>query len=164
MSDAPHSEDADAEGGVAPGAGPRTRVDPSVDGAPRAEPARERARSGVRVWVREIGRRTVTGARKATPYGILGFLAASAMAPVAAPALGGGAEFGAALNQLGGMGGNYLAEVMMQTAGRLRDDREAAGPITTEEWRDALAAALGPRLQASDEQGRELRPEVARVL
>jgi WD40 repeat protein len=131
---------------------------------PEPDAARERARGGVRGWVRGVGSRTAGGVRKATPYGILALLAASAVAPVAAPSLGGSAEFTAALNQLGGMGGNYLAEVMMTTAERMRQQPSTTGEIPLEEWRDALAEALTPRLQAADEQSRALRAEVGRVL
>jgi WD40 repeat protein len=102
--------------------------------------------------------------RKATPYGILAFLTASALAPVAAPSLGGSAEFAAVLNQLGGMGSNYLTEVMTDTAQRLRHGHDAPAELSVQEWRDALAEALAPRLSASDEQARELRVEVGRVL
>lgn len=140
-------------------AGPR-------EGAGPGQAAREQARLGVRGWVRGAGARTAAGARKATPYGILAFLTASALAPVAAPSLGGGPEFTAALNQLGGMGGNYLAEVMTQTAERMRQQggEGPAGAITEQEWRDALAEALTPRLEATDEAAAELRGEVGRIL
>src|ERR1043166_7129765 len=88
----------------------------------------DRARSGIRSWVRAAG----TGVRRATPYAILAFLSASAVAPVAGAALGAPAEFSAALNQLGGMGSNYLADALASTAARA-DDRD---------WRDAVAGEL----------------------
>jgi WD40 repeat protein len=86
---------------------------------------------------------------------------------VAAPSLGGSAEFAAALNQIGGMGGNYLAEVMMTTAERMRQQPSGTGSngeISLEQWRDALAEALTPRLEAAGEQSRALRAEVGQVL
>ncbi|MGI5212180.1 AAA family ATPase [Plantactinospora sp. CA-290183] len=128
------------------------------DDGPRPA-AVERARRGVREWVRSAGRRTGAGVRAATPYGILAFLAASAVAPVAGAGLGASGAFGAALDQVGGLGSNYLADVLAGTAERMRGRR-----ATEEQWRDAVAEALLPRLETADERGRLLRAEVAEVL
>ncbi|WP_433381204.1 NACHT and WD repeat domain-containing protein [Actinoplanes sp. CA-142083] len=96
----------------------------------------ERARNGIRSWVRATG----SGVRRATPYAILAFLSASAVAPIAGAALGAPAEYSAALNQLGGMGSNYLADALASTAAR----------SPGEEWRDAVAEELLARLEAGD--------------
>src|SRR5262245_13524969 len=96
----------------------------------------DRARSGIRSWVRAAG----SGVRRATPYTILAFLSASAMAPIAGAALGAPAEYAAALNQLGGMGSNYLADALAATAARVSD----------QEWRDAVASELLDRLDGGD--------------
>jgi WD40 repeat protein len=118
------------------------------------EPA-ARARSAVRSWVRAAG----SGLRRATPYGIVAFLAASAVAPVAGAALGAPAEYAAALGQLGGMGSNYLADTLMSAA-----DRARGSATSEEEWRDAIAAELLTRLEAGDERSAALREEVAALL
>ncbi|MFF5288570.1 nSTAND1 domain-containing NTPase [Paractinoplanes globisporus] len=98
----------------------------------------ERARSGIRSWVRATG----TGMRRATPYAILAFLSASAVAPIAGAALGAPADYAAALNQLGGMGSNFLADALATTAARLETgDRD---------WRDEIAGELLARLETGD--------------
>lgn len=111
----------------------------------------QRARDGVRAWVRSAS----SGLRRASPYSIVAFLAAAAVAPVAGAALGVSNEMSAALGQLGGMGSNYLSDALAGTAERLRGD------ASTEELRDALAAELAVRLDAG-ESG--LRDEIASVL
>ncbi|BEL12131.1 hypothetical protein Q0Z83_103220 [Actinoplanes sichuanensis] len=131
---------------------------------PERPAAIQRARAGVRSWVRAAGRRTRSGLRSASPYAILAFLTASAVAPVAGAGLGASDAFAVALDQLGGLGGNYLADTLNETAKRLRaQDPEAAG-WSEEQWRDAIAADLLPRLAAADERGRALHEEVSRVL
>jgi WD40 repeat protein len=125
-------------------------VKPAPD---RGDTPRARAQRGVRAWARAAG----SGVRAATPYGIFAFLTASALAPVAVPALGLSGEFAAALGQLGGMGTNYLTDVLTGAAGRLRDTRPE---LTPEEWRDALAEALVPSLASSA----GLRAEVGELL
>ncbi|WP_285680964.1 hypothetical protein [Actinoplanes sp. NBRC 103695] len=110
-----------------------------------------RARDGVRAWVRSAG----AGLRRASPYGIVAFLAAAAVAPVAGAAFGVSNEMSAALGQLGGMGSNYLSDALSTTAERLRGD------ASTEELRDALASELITRLEAGDTG---LRDEIASVL
>src|SRR5690242_2699362 len=96
----------------------------------------DRARSGIRSWVRATG----SGVRRATPYGILAFLSASAMASIAGAALGAPAESAAALTQLGGMGSNYLADAIAATAARASE----------QDWRDSVADELLVRLEAGD--------------
>ncbi|GAA4590985.1 WD40 repeat protein [Actinoplanes octamycinicus] len=130
---------------------------PEPDATP--DPA-ERARAGVRAWVRESGRRTRQRLRGASPYAILAFLTASAVAPVAGAGLGASAAFTVVLAQLGGLGSNFLADILAGTAQRLR----GTGPITEQQWRDAVAADLLPALAAGDEESRRLRAEVSAVL
>ncbi|MDI6101353.1 AAA family ATPase [Actinoplanes sp. NEAU-A12] len=126
--------------------------------------AAERARDGVRAWVRSTGRRTRSGLRSASPYAILAFLTASVVAPVAGAGLGASEAFSAALDQVGGLGSNFLADTLNDTAKRLRDQDPDAAGRTGEQWRDAIAADLLPRLAAADEQSRALHEEVSRVL
>jgi WD40 repeat protein len=113
----------------------------------------ERSRTAVRSWVRTAG----SGLRKATPYGIVAFLAASAVAPVAGVALGATGEYSAALGQLGGMGSNYLSDALMSASDRLR----GTSGTTDEQWREAVAGELLARLEAGDT---ELRDEIAALL
>lgn len=120
--------------------------------ATRVSPA-ERARSGVRRWIRSAG----TGLRRASPYGILAFLAASALAPVAGSALGAPGEFSAVLGQLGNMGGNYLADALASAAERLSGSSE-------DDWRDAVSAELQARLEAGDAGLREELAELLRAV
>ncbi|AEV87798.1 putative WD repeat-containing protein [Actinoplanes sp. SE50] len=120
----------------------------------------ERARAGVRSWVRESGRRGRARLRSAGPYAILAFLTASAVAPVAGAGLGVPGAFAMALAQLGGLGSNYLADVLAGTAQRMR----GGGPITEQQWRDAVADELLPLLTAGDERGGRLQAEVSAVL
>jgi hypothetical protein len=112
----------------------------------------------VRAWVCDAGRRAGAGLAVATPYGILAFLTASAVAPVAA-SLGTGGELTVVLDQLGGMGSGYLADVLAGTAQRMR-----AGDGTAERWRDELAAELLRRLEAGGSGAEALRDEMAQVL
>ncbi|MEU4164033.1 hypothetical protein [Actinoplanes sp. NPDC026670] len=103
----------------------------------------QRSKSGIRSWVRTAG----SGLRRAGPYGILAFLTASAVAPVAGAALGVPAAFAVVLGQLGGMGSNYLADVLAGTATQLTDGTEEP---SEEQWREAIAADLLARLEAGD--------------
>lgn len=111
--------------------------------------------------MRETGRRTGAGIRTATPYGILAFLTASAVAPVVGASLGTSGEVSAALNQLGGMGGNNLADTLSGVANRLRERDTAPSP---NEWRDAVAQALQPLLAADGERAEGLRADVGQLL
>ncbi|MEU4237696.1 AAA family ATPase [Actinoplanes sp. NPDC026619] len=102
--------------------------------------AADRARAGIRAWVGAAG----SGLRRASPYAILAFLAASAVAPVAGAALGAPAAFEAVLSQLGGMGGNFTADALARAAARMRVNG------TDDGWRDAIAGELLARLDDGD--------------
>jgi hypothetical protein len=108
----------------------------------------ERARSGIREWVRQTGHNL----RSATPYGIVAALAASAVAPVAAASIGAGPEFAAVLGQLGNIGGNFLADLLAGTARTLKDRND---------WRDAIETGLAAALEAGNPG---LRDETAALL
>ncbi|MEU4157519.1 AAA family ATPase [Actinoplanes sp. NPDC026670] len=131
---------------------------------PDGPAAIQRARAGVRSWVRAAGQRTRSGLRSASPYAILAFLTASAVAPIAGAGLGASDAFTVALDQVGGLGSNFLADTLNETAKRLREQDPKATGWTEEQWRDAIAADLLPRLAAADERGRALHDEVSRVL
>ena len=119
----------------------------------------ERARAGIRAWVRAAGRRAGEGLWSATPYGIVALLAASAVAPIAGVALGATGEFAAALGQLGGVGSNYLSDSLYATARRMRGSEP-----TIDEWRDAVAGELLARLESGDERAIALRDELGALL
>jgi WD40 repeat protein len=127
----------------------------------RSEASVERARRGVRRWVVEFGGRVGAGARTATPYGILAFLTASAVAPVVGAGLGTSEVATAALDQLGGLGSNYLADVLAGAAQRMPAQGGRSGD---DRWRDAIAEALQPLLVGQDERGHGLRTEVSQIL
>ncbi|MGH8905495.1 MAG: DNA-binding protein [Egibacteraceae bacterium] len=120
-----------------------------------AEPVEE----GIRGWVRSLSSATSCGVRRLTPAGIAAFLAASAVAPIALPLLGvaAGPALAALIGQLGGMGGGYLAGVLIDVRDRMR--RDGRPDLTVEQLRDALAVELAARM---DEEG--LRAEVAHLL
>ncbi|WFE27596.1 hypothetical protein O7623_31040 [Solwaraspora sp. WMMD791] len=123
--------------------------------------AAEQARRGVRDWVRAGARRAGQGLRGATPYGVLAFLAGSALAPIAASGFGVGGLLGATLDQLGQVGGGYLADVLGETA------RRAGGRSRDEQLlREALGQELLARLTADDDDGRSaaLGAEIGRLL
>ncbi|GFJ94094.1 AAA family ATPase [Phytohabitans rumicis] len=124
---------------------------------PGQDAAVERARGGVRAWVRSAGLR----ATRTTPYTVLALLVAAAVAPVAAVTLGAGAAYTALLGQLGAIGAGHFGALLSETANRVR--RRTPQP-TVEQWRDAVAEALGPVLAADDERARALRAEVSQVL
>ncbi|GAB7045559.1 AAA family ATPase [Catenuloplanes indicus] len=118
--------------------------------------AAERARQGLRAWVRDAGRQ----AQRAGPYAVLALVTASAIAPVAAVALQLPAAFAAALGQIGGIGVGVLTDTLTRTARRFQ-----GRPAPSEErWRAAIAAELEPLLASDGENGRALRAEVARLL
>ena len=126
--------------------------------------APEQARRGVRNWVREAGRTPARVLRSASPYGILAFLTASAVAPVAGSGLGASGAFAAALDQLGNIGGDHLADVLSHAARRIHAERSAGRWREPGRWRDAIADALLPRLEAQDHEARALREEVGELL
>ncbi|GAB7044553.1 MULTISPECIES: nSTAND1 domain-containing NTPase [Catenuloplanes] len=118
--------------------------------------AADRARQGLRAWVRDAGRQ----AQRAGPYAVLALVTASAIAPVAAVALQLPAAFAAALGQIGGIGVGVLTDTLTRTARRFRGRPEPSEP----EWRAAIAAELEPLLASDGENGRALRAEVGRLL
>ncbi|MFI5842671.1 WD40 repeat domain-containing protein [Catenuloplanes sp. NPDC051500] len=117
--------------------------------------AADDARRGLRAWVRGAAR----SVRRAGPYAILAFLAASAIAPVAAAALQLPAAFAAALGQIGGIGVGVLTDTLARTARRF----QGRAPSESE-WRAAIAEELQPLLAVDDETGRALREELGRLL
>jgi len=121
-------------------------------------------RGGITSAVRAGGQLRTLG-----PTALVSFLFAAAFAPFLAPLLGhlsGGAleaELGTALNQLGGMGGGYLGEVLSKTADRMRGDD--GGALTEEQLRRQLAEALQSALgEAAGEARSGLRAELSVVL
>jgi hypothetical protein len=99
------------------------------------------------------------------------FLAAAAFAPLLVPVTGlvSGdtveGEVAAILNQLGGLGGGYLAALLTSVTERMRRD-EAGGsePATPEAIRESLAAAIQEALDAPGDAGSGMRAEVSAAL
>ncbi len=104
-----------------------------------------RMRAGIADAVRKGGQ--LAGQR---PSVLAAFLAAAAFAPFIAPATPGLAEVTILLNQLGGLGGGYLAAVLASAA-----ERDKPGD---------LAEKIRAGLEADGEQGAGLRAEVSSVL
>jgi len=147
---------ADQDGAAADGAAGSDGA--GSGGAGQAGDATAQARRGVRDWVRAAARRSGARLSDVTPYGILAFLTASALAPIAA-GIGAGGLLAAAVEQLGQIGGGYLSEALIDTADRMRGRR-----ATEAQWRDALAEELLARLADEGEQSQAIRAELGELL
>jgi WD40 repeat protein len=127
-----------------------------------------RAQDSVREWVTSAGAGGRASRRWVVPLAATATVAAAACAPVVWPLLlasgtgGGAAVVGAALSQVGGVGGGLLAEAVIRAWDRLRaGGRPGAGQA---ELRDALAAELEAGLTLETPAAAALRDEVAGVL
>ena len=109
--------------------------------------------------MRQSGQRAAAGARAATPYSVIAFLAASALAPVAGALLGATGELAIVLGQLGGVGSNYLADTLHSVAQRMDPAH-----VEPDEWRDATAADLLARMSHDDAAAAALRDEIGLIL
>src|SRR5215468_8319254 len=111
-----------------------------------------RMRDGITRAVRSGGQLSGLG-----PSALVSFLAAAAFAPFLVPLVGHGiggvaeGEIGAALSQLGAVGGGYFAELLTKAAERTRRRGvPVGGPVAEATIRDDLAAVIG---EALDEPG-----------
>jgi len=119
-------------------------------------------RAGVAEAVRAGGQ-----VRKLTPAALVSFLAAAALTPLLVPLIGGmgGGEVGAALTQLGGVGGGYLAGLLSGVVERAqRSAREGGEAVSGDRIRAGLAEVIRRELAAPGEAGAGLRGEVSVVL
>jgi WD40 repeat protein len=123
-------------------------------------------RDGITRAVRSGGQLSGLG-----PSALVSFLAAAAFAPFLGPLIGHGlggvaeGEIGAALSQLGAVGGGYFAELLTKAAERTRRRRvPAGGPVAEAVIRDDLAAVISEALDAPGEAGAGLRAEVSGIL
>ena len=123
-------------------------------------------RDGITRAVRSGGRLSSLG-----PSALVSFLAAAAFAPFLVPLVGHGiggvaeGEIGAALSQLGAVGGGYFAELLTKAAERTRRRGvPVGGPVAEATIRDDLAAVIGEALDAPGEAGAGLRAEVSGIL
>src|SRR5205814_5588885 len=74
-------------------------------------------------------------------------------------------EIGAALSQLGAVGGGYFAELLTKAAERTRRRRvPAGGPVAEAAIRNDLAGVIREALDAPGETGAGLRAEVSGIL
>ena len=144
-------------------------VDPSTGrGASVPAELRCRAQDSIRGWVISSDARTRASRSWAVPLAATAAVAAAACAPVVWPLLvaaGAGtgvAVVGAALTQIGGVGGGLLSEAVIRGWEKLRSHgRPDAGEA---DLRDALAAELEAALTLHTPTAAELRNEVAGVL
>jgi hypothetical protein len=106
-------------------------------------------------------------ARGFTPAALVSFLTAAAFTPLLVPLVGGagGGEAAAALAQLGGIGGGYLAGVLSGIADRARHPAGAgAAAATDDRIRAELAEAIRRVIDSPGEAGAGLRGEISAVL
>lgn len=115
----------------------------------RDDVAQEQMRGGIRQWISTMTEATGGGLRRATPPTIIAFLTASALAPIALPFLGPatGVVTTAGVAVLGGMGGNFLADVLASTARRLRTEDRSPDSLTVDELRALLVEELDRRVE-----------------
>jgi WD40 repeat protein len=129
--------------------------------------AGDRARTGIRAWVSQSGRVLML----MTPPAIVTAMTAAAVAPVLLPLLGvtagvvsmtaGTIAIQAMLAQLGGLGGNYLADVLHDVAVRLRGEARVSG-VSEETLRSMLGRRLDAELVGPRAAG--LRTEITQLL
>ena len=128
---------------------------------------RDRARTGIRAWVTQSGRVLML----MTPSAIVTAMTAAAVAPVLLPLLGatagavgiaaGTVAIQALLSQLGGLGGNYLADVLHDVTVRLRGEARTAG-LSEETLRSMVERRLDRELTGPRAAG--LRTEITQLL
>jgi hypothetical protein len=120
-------------------------------------------RRGIRGWVITVSRNAGQGVQRLTPSGIVAFLVASAIAPIAQPLVDPNASGLATVlvGQVGAVGANYLTELLVRVVGRLRDGQTGSVRVSEQELRDALAQNLTERLDDGDAR---LAEEIAAVL
>ena len=136
--------------------------------APAPAELRRRAQQAVRAWVTSPAARGLAGRSWAVPLAATAAVAAAACAPVVWPLLAaagagtGAVVVGAALTQVGGVGGGLLSEAVIRAWDTLRSRGEPdAGQA---DLRDALAAELEAGLTLATPAAAALRDEVAGVL
>ena len=137
-------------------------------GASAPAELRCRAQDSVRDWVTSAGAHGRACRSWVVPLAATATVAAAACAPVVWPLLAaagagtGAAVVGAALTQVGGVGGGLLSEAVVRAWDTLRSrDRSGAGQA---DLRDALAAELEAALNLDTPAAAALRDEVAGVL
>lgn len=113
------------------------------------------AREGLRAAARRAADR-LAGASYPT---VLAVLCSAACAPVAAVALGAGVSVVAALGVVGGVGTNFLSQVIDKRVQQLRSDRPEAA-LTEADIQAALEETLTDMLAAGDERTNALAADV----
>ena len=139
----------------------------SGSGALAPDELRDQVQASVRDWVSLTETQRESGRTWRVPLVGAAALTAAVCAPVVWPLLAAGTGVGAlaagaALSQVGGVGGGLLAEVVIRSWDRLRSgDRPRVG---LPELRDALSAELQADLTQNSPPAAALRAEVAGVL
>lgn len=143
--------------------------DPSSgQGASTSAELRRQAQDSVRVLVASAGQHGRGDRRWVVPLAATAVVAAAACAPVVLPLLlaaGAGsaaAVVGAALTQVGGVGGGLLSEAVIRAWDRVRSRGQS--DVGQAGLRDALAAELEAGLTLDTPAAAALRSEVAAVL
>jgi hypothetical protein len=144
-------------------------VDRSAEqAAPDSADLRRRAQDSVREWVTTAGAPGRAGRRWVVPLAATAAVAAAACAPVVWPLLvaagagSGAAVVGAALTQVGGVGGGLLSEAVIRAWDKTRSRGRPDGGQA--DLRDALAAELEAGLTLDTAAAAALRDDVAGVL
>jgi WD40 repeat protein len=136
-------------------------------GVPEATELRHRAQDSVREWVASASAHGEASRKWVVPLAVGAGMAAAVCAPVVWPLLAAGtgssaAAVGAALSQVGGVGGGLLAEAVLRAWDRLRSaGRADAGQA---ELRGALSVELETALTLPTPAAAALRDEVAKIL
>jgi len=142
-------------------------ADPSSGlGASASAELRRRAQDSVRECVTSAAAHGRSARGWVAPLAATAAVAAAACAPVVWPLLlagtGGAAVVGAALSQVGGVGGGLLSEAVIRAWDRLRSRGRPDAALA--DLRDALAAELEEGLTLGTPAAAALRDEVAGVL
>ncbi len=121
----------------------------------------ERARGGVRAWIRTLSHGVVSGMHDLAPFAVVAMLAAAALAPFVPGVTPGLDTLEIALLQLGQVVPNYLADVLRDF---VRRRRRSAAATDEDAVRQALAEFLVRQLTAADTQATVLRADVAHLV
>jgi WD40 repeat protein len=120
---------------------------------------RQRVGQSIERFVRQLG----SSLQRMTPPALLVGLAASACAPVVAATFSGGqsALAQALIEVLGGVGSNWLFDLLNTVRARLGEKHSDGALPSEDEVRRAIQAELTARLKANDEDARALQAQIA---
>ncbi|MBO3753072.1 ATP-binding protein [Streptosporangiaceae bacterium NEAU-GS5] len=132
-----------------------------------ASAQRRRIRDGIRRSVIQMSHDTAHGLRRLTPSGVITFLVAGALAPIAVEAMEAGpleaGVLAVAITQWGQVGSSYITEVLEKVVDRSRRASSDTKPGEAE-MRSALIDELTERLDSGRQEADALRNEMADLL